>query len=221
MISSEICDSKPTKKACRCGSMRRKPLFPPPKDPTTQKNKHNKGLQDYTILTVNGRVRLRRRRWHSPGEGSTTPLDVWLDAVESTISVGVREMACRLNGDGKSFDKAAANLERTAQVQMSGETLRTLVEAEGKQVVRQQQSGQLPVNWSAADCQTFDQSPRCIWAVNESNVQMVAHGLTPMPNTVALSDRAISALRLCGTDFVANSGYSSTSMKCLGPSLTR
>ncbi len=33
-------------------------------------------------------------------------------------------MACRLNGDGKNFDKAADNLARTAQVQISGETFR-------------------------------------------------------------------------------------------------
>jgi len=73
------------------------------------------------VLTINGRVRILRRRWHSPGEGTTTPLDEWLDTLESTISLGVREMACRLNGDGKNFDKAAANLARTAQVEVSGE----------------------------------------------------------------------------------------------------
>jgi hypothetical protein len=77
-----------------------------------------------------------------------------VDAVEASISWGVREMACRLNGDGKNFDKAAANLARTAQVALSGETLRVLVETEGKRVLKMQQSGQLPVNWSAADCQT-------------------------------------------------------------------
>ena len=63
-------------------------------------------------------------------------------------------MACRLNGDGKNFDKAAANLARTAQVQVSGETLRQLVETEGKRVVQAQKSGQLPIDWSAADCKT-------------------------------------------------------------------
>src|SRR5437588_5530165 len=110
--------------------MRRKPLFPPPKDPVTQRRKHNKGRQDYTVLTVNGRVRLWRRRWHSPGEGTTTPLGHRVDTAEATISLGVREMACRLNGDGKNFDTAAANLARTAQVARSGETLRVLVEAE-------------------------------------------------------------------------------------------
>ena len=109
------------------------------------------------MLTINGRVRLWRRRWHSAGEGSTTPLDAWLDTVEGTISLGVREMACRLNGDGKNFDKAAANLARTAQVQLCGETLRVLVEAEGRRVVQVQRAEQLPVGWSATDCRVDPQ----------------------------------------------------------------
>ncbi len=111
------------------------------------------------MLTINGRVRLWRRRWHSPGEGTSTPLDSWLDTAEGTISLGVREMACRLNGDGKNFDKAAANLARTAQVELSGETLRTLVEAEGRRVLQAQRSGQLALEWSAADCQVDPKGP--------------------------------------------------------------
>ena len=112
------------------------------------------------MLTINGRVRLWRRRWHSPDEGSTAPMDAWLDAVEGTISLGVREMACRLNGDGKNFDKAAANLKRTAQVRLSGETLRVLVEAEGKRVLQAQRSGRLPLDWSAADCKARGKTTR-------------------------------------------------------------
>ena len=112
------------------------------------------------MLTINGRVRLGRRRWHSPAEGATTPLDAWLDTLESTISLGVREMACRLNGDGKNFDKAATNLARTAQVALSGETLRVLVEAEGRRVLEAQRSGQLALNWSAADCKTKENTTR-------------------------------------------------------------
>jgi hypothetical protein len=106
------------------------------------------------VLTINGRVRLWRRRWHSANDGSRTPIDAWIDTAESTISLGVREMACRLNGDGKNFDKAAANLARTAQVHVSGETLRVLVETEGKQVLKAQQSGRLALGWSAADCRS-------------------------------------------------------------------
>jgi hypothetical protein len=153
--------------------MRRKPLFPPPKDPSTGKKKRNKGRQEFTVLTINGRVRLWRRRWHSPGEGTTTPLDGWLDAVESTISLGVRELACRLNGDGKNFDKAAANLARSAQVQLSGETLRALVETEGKRVLEAQRSGQLPVGWSASDCRTETAATRVYFGSDGVMVPLV------------------------------------------------
>jgi len=58
------------------------------------------------------------------------PADAWLDNLEGTIRLGVREMACRLNGDGKDFDNAATDLGRTAQVALTGEMLRALVETE-------------------------------------------------------------------------------------------
>jgi hypothetical protein len=115
------------------------------------------------VLTIDGRVRLWRRRWHSPAEGTTTPLDQWLDTMESTISLGVREMACRLNGDGKNFDKAAATLARTAQVRLSGETLRVLVETEGRRVLQAQRAGRLELDWSAADCTTADRKTTRIY----------------------------------------------------------
>jgi hypothetical protein len=155
--------------------MRRKPLFPPPQDPVTQKRKHNKGRQDYTVLTVNGRVRLWRRRWHSAAAGTTAPLDRWVDSVEASISLGVREMACRLNGDSKNFDKAAANLARTAQVEVSGETSRTLVETEGKRVAQAQKSGRLPVNWSAADCRTTSGTTRVYFGSDGVMVPLVTN----------------------------------------------
>jgi hypothetical protein len=69
-------------------------------------------------------------------------------------------MACRLNADGKNFDEAAADLNRTAQVHVSGETLRVLVEAEGRRLLRAQRSGQPPVAWSAADCRTATNTTR-------------------------------------------------------------
>jgi hypothetical protein len=134
----------------------------------------NKGRQDYTILTVNGRVRLWRRRWHSSGQGTLTPLDSWVDLAEASISLGVREMACRLNGDGKNFDKAAENLGRTAQVELSGESLRQLVETEGKRVVQAQKAGQLSINWSAADCKTETGGTRIYFGSDGVMVPMVA-----------------------------------------------
>lgn len=125
------------------------------------------------MLTINGRVRLWRRRWHSPKEGTSSPLDSWLDTAEETISLGVREMACRLNGDGKNFDKAAANLARTAQVRLSGETLRVLVEAEGKRVLQAQRSGQLEVDWSATDCRTETGTTRVYFGTDGVMVPLI------------------------------------------------
>lgn len=123
-------------------------------DSTSPKRFRNKGQQDYSVLTVNGRLVLRRIRWHAPLHGSLTIIDAYLDHSERTISVGVREMACRLNASSANFDLAAENLHRTAQVHTSGETLRNLVEDEGRKVVKAQQQGKLPITWSASDCST-------------------------------------------------------------------
>src|SRR3954468_668399 len=136
--------------------MPRKRLSPPPKHPETERPLQNKGREDFSILTVNDRIVLYRRRYAASGLGSIHPLDEWLDAACATISLGVREMACRLNLASHNFDKAAENLARTAQVRMSGETLRGLVEAEGKAVQQAAQRGTLPVNWKAQDCPAHD-----------------------------------------------------------------
>jgi hypothetical protein len=45
-------------------------------------------------------------------------------------------------------------------VELSGESLRQLVETEGKRVVQAQKSGQLPIDWSAADCKTEMETTR-------------------------------------------------------------
>jgi hypothetical protein len=75
-----------------------------------------------------------------------------LDAAEQTVSVGVCELACRLNQAGRNFDKVAQNLARAAGIVLSGELVRQLVEAEGRAVRRAQQSGALAIPWTAADC---------------------------------------------------------------------
>src|SRR5206468_6584272 len=74
----------------------RKRLFPPPLHPHTGRPLPNKGPAEHTILTVNGRISLSRRRYAAPGVGSCCPLDGWLDRAEGSISLGLRELACRL-----------------------------------------------------------------------------------------------------------------------------
>lgn len=117
------------------------------------KRKRNKGKQRTSRLTINGRVHLRRRWWHAPGEGSDCPADQFLSPPTEGVSRGVREMACRENKDASGFEAAADNLARTAQVKMSAEQLRQIVEAEGQRVIAAQDAGTLPPAFRAEDCQ--------------------------------------------------------------------
>ena len=61
-------------------------------------------------------------------------------------------MACRVNLSATSFVRAAAALERTAQVKLSGERLRQVVEATGRRVLKAQQDDAIAVTWHAEDC---------------------------------------------------------------------
>jgi hypothetical protein len=112
----------------------------------------HKGRQRLSLLSVNGRVRLWRIRWHANGEGSLTPLDGLLDRASKTFSCGVREMACRLNLCSSSFRKTAENLGRLASIEISGESVRKLVEGEGKRAADQMRRGKLDPGWKASDC---------------------------------------------------------------------
>jgi hypothetical protein len=108
------------------------------------------------VLTVNGRLTLTRRRYAGAGH----PLDAWLDAAESSVSLGARELACRLNQASRSFQKAAENLARAAQLDVSDELLRQVVEAEGQAVLAAGRAGTLPLNWVATDCHVPDTAGR-------------------------------------------------------------
>jgi hypothetical protein len=132
--------------------MRRKPLFPPPHHPTTGKRLSNKGKQSSAILTINGRIEIQRRWWHGKDVGSIAPADEIVNCNRDTVTPGVVEMASRVNLSTTSFLRAAAALERTAQVKMCGEQLRQLVEAAGQQVVKAQENNDIQVAWHANDC---------------------------------------------------------------------
>lgn len=120
----------------------------------------HKGRQAYSLLTVNGRIQLRRVRWHGPETGCETPLDRIVEATEQAISQGVREMACRLNRGATSFAMTAENLQRAAHLWVSRETLRQLIEREGRQVLAAQRRGQVDPGWSASDCRTGEGTTR-------------------------------------------------------------
>jgi hypothetical protein len=111
-------------------------------------------------LTANDRIELERTRWYNLATGSVLPADTWLDVAEATVSLGARELACRLNQGARSFAKASDNLARAAQIRMSDELLRQVVEAEGKAVLKAHKTGALAIPWTAADCTLADADGR-------------------------------------------------------------
>jgi hypothetical protein len=132
--------------------MRRKPPFPPPHNATTGKRLANKGKQRRSVLTINGRIEVARRWWFDRQTGSQAPVEALFNRSGDTITRGVRELACRLNQKGPSFDAVAENLARAAQLSICGETLRKLVEGEGQRVIAAQQTAAIDTAFTAADC---------------------------------------------------------------------
>jgi hypothetical protein len=106
---------------------------------------------------MNGRIQLQRRWWFSREMGSVAPADEVVDRQGESVTPGVREMACRENQGATSFAKAADNLARMAQIKLSGEQLRLVVEKEGRTVLGVQQAGTLDPAWTAADCAVVEE----------------------------------------------------------------
>jgi hypothetical protein len=136
-------------------------------DKASGRRLQSKGPEPRRTLSVNGRVSLWRQRLYLESQGSRSPLDVLVDAAEATVSVGVGDLCCRLNGNGngKSFDRAAENLQKAAQVKRSGEKLREVVEAEGKRALALAKSGALGPDWLAKDCKVVSPQGREVWRV--------------------------------------------------------
>lgn len=112
----------------------------------------NKGIDPRSTLTSNGRVSLRRRRWQAVSGGGIVPADALVDAAEATISLGARELCCRLGVESRSFKRAAEHLKRVGQLSISASRLREVVESEGKRTLAASESGALEPSWQAEDC---------------------------------------------------------------------
>ena len=97
---------------------------------------------------------LARRRWVAKGEVDDYPLDRLVNAAETTVSVGVRQLVCQLGIAGRSFPRSVKNLKEAAQITMGKETYRGIVESDGKAVLKASREEQLELDWSAADCKT-------------------------------------------------------------------
>lgn len=81
-------------------------------------------------------------------------MDRLIDEAGRLITLGVTEVACRLAIDSASFERAAGNLLHAAGLSISEESLRRLVEHEGKLLLAAQRAEQLELDFTAGDCTT-------------------------------------------------------------------
>ena len=102
-----------------------------------------------SMLSCNGRMELRRRRFENPDGTSDAAVDDLIDLAGCGVSLATREMCCRVAVDSGSFARAAANLERLAGLRLSDEKLREVVECEGRAVLAWQDEGQLELDFDA------------------------------------------------------------------------
>jgi len=79
----------------------------------------------------------------SAGHGTAVPVDDWLGIAVRRYSPGVRELCCR-EASRAGFRQAADDLRRVGQIALTHETVRMIVEAEGRQAAEAQHRGHLP-----------------------------------------------------------------------------
>ena len=82
--------------------------------------------------------------------GTFVPTDQWLGLTAYRFSPGVREMCCR-EALHCSFEVASDNVQRTAQLSISGRCFREMVETQGRTVMAAQRSGSLRPGFTAED----------------------------------------------------------------------
>jgi hypothetical protein len=111
----------------------------------------NRGRRAVTHLTVNGPMRILRSVYGSRAVGWVVPLDGWLGIGHFSVSVGVRQMCCQEALDS-SFGNVVRSLKTLAELTLSEDRIRRLVEAEGRMVQSLRKTTALGASFTAADC---------------------------------------------------------------------
>jgi hypothetical protein len=99
-------------------------------------------------------VSIQRKRWQALAGGGVVPIDALLDAAEATVSLGARNLFCRINATAKSFRRTVEQLKHASHLIVGESLLRKEVEAEGRRVLAASESGALKPKWQAKDCKT-------------------------------------------------------------------
>jgi hypothetical protein len=116
-------------------------------------------------------IQIRRVRWWSADRGTDSRIDAILGLVHSTVSVGVRQMCCRVGIHQHGFVKASDHLKVLAQLRISPERVRTITETEGRRVQAVQAAGQVPSDLSVETGQIKVDGPSRVY-VGTDGVQV-------------------------------------------------
>jgi len=143
--------------------MRPRPLFPPRVRVKTKSKFRHKGKQSVEHSTVNGVVNVNRIYWWSAEEGRDDTIDRLIGIAADKVSIGVRRMCCRVAISQQGFVKSSEHLKDLAQLSISSERLRQIVEAEGGLVLEVQRKGLLSAEFSAEDCKTLPKGPKRVY----------------------------------------------------------
>jgi hypothetical protein len=108
-------------------------------------------------------VNVNRIYWWSAEEGRDDTIDRLIGIAAGKISVGVRKMCCRVAISQQGFAKSSEHLKDLAQLSISYERLRQIVEAEGQLVLKIQHKGLLASEFSAEDCKTSPEGPKRLY----------------------------------------------------------
>jgi hypothetical protein len=85
------------------------------------------------------------------GHGTVIPMDALLGTESSNYSHGVCEICCR-ESLNTAFVPGSDNIKRLAQLDISSNTIRQIVEQEGRTLVNAQRKGQVGPNFTSKDC---------------------------------------------------------------------
>ena len=134
-------------------------LFPPQENQKTKRKYRHKGRQSVSRDTVNGNIRFERIRWWSAKHGTDETIDRLIGAVADTVSVGVRQMCCRVAISQQGFRKGSEHLYNLAQIKISPERLRMISESEGQRVLLLQSKGCIEPDLNAQNSKITPDGP--------------------------------------------------------------
>jgi len=106
---------------------------------------------------------MNRIYWWSAEEGRDDTIDRLIGIAAGKVSVGVRQMCCRVAVSQQGFAKASEHLKHLAQLSVSYERLRQIVEFEGQLVLEVQRKGLLATDFSVQDCKTSPKGPKRLY----------------------------------------------------------